>query len=182
MASRSKAGDRTRRLFALLGTATFLVLAPGTVAGLIPWWISRCQLNPPFLSFAPFRAIGILLIAAGTAVVLEAFTRFALQGIGTPAPIFPTRHLVVTGSYRYVRNPMYLAVTSLILGQALLLGNLHLLAYAIIPWLAAHLFVVIYEEPTLRKTYGAEYETYRGHVPRWIPRLTPWHGPTQDQD
>jgi protein-S-isoprenylcysteine O-methyltransferase Ste14 len=182
MEHRRKAATPTRRTSAILGTAAFLLLAPGTVAGLIPWWISRWRLRPsPFgigftpLGFMPFRAIGVLLIAAGIVVVLEAFARFALEGIGTPAPVFPTRHLVINGSYRYVRNPMYVAVTSLILGQALLLGNTHLLAYAVIPWFAAHLFVVLYEEPTLRKTFGAEYQTYCANVPRWIPRLTPWH-------
>src|SRR5277367_5021686 len=158
MAHRKKAEDQTRRAFAVLGTAAFLLLAPGTVAGLIPWWISRWHLRPPFLGFTPFRAIGLLLMAVGIAVVLEAFGRFALQGIGTPAPVFPTRHLVVTGSYRFVRNPMYVAVTSLILGQALFLGDVHLVEYAIIPWLAAHLFVLFYEEPTLRRSFGAEYE------------------------
>jgi protein-S-isoprenylcysteine O-methyltransferase Ste14 len=168
--------NHTRRISAILGTAAFLMLAPGTVAGYIPWRISRWILQPPFFDFAPFRAIGILLIAAGIAVVLEAFARFALQGIGTPAPVFPTRHLVVQGSYRFVRNPMYFAVTALILGQALLLGDKHLLMYAIFPWLAAHLFVLFYEEPTLSKIFGAEYEIYRAHVPRWIPRLTPWRG------
>src|SRR5580704_5225686 len=134
-----KADHRTRKAFAVLGTAAFLILAPGTVAGLIPWWISHWRLCPPFLGFAPFRVIGVVLIAVGIAIVLEAFGRFALQGIGTPAPVFPTKHLVVKGSYRYVRNPMYVAVTSMILGQALLLGNLHLLEYAVFPWLIAYL-------------------------------------------
>jgi protein-S-isoprenylcysteine O-methyltransferase Ste14 len=174
-----KADHRTRKAFAVLGTAAFLILAPGTVAGLIPWWISHWRLCPPFLGFAPFRAIGVVLIAVGIAIVLEAFGRFALQGIGTPAPVFPTKHLVVKGSYRYVRNPMYVAVTSMILGQALLLGNLHLLEYAVFPWLIAYLFVLIYEEPTLRRSFGAEYETYCAHVPRWIPRLSPWRNGTQ---
>lgn len=175
MTNRRNAEDRTRRVFAILGTAAFLVLAPGTVAGLVPWWISRWRLRPPFLGLTPFRAIGALLMAAGLAVLLESFTRFALQGVGTPAPVFPTRHLVVQGAYRYVRNPMYVAVTSLVLGQALLLGDTHLLVYAVFPWLAAHVFVLTYEEPTLRRTFGAEYETYCAHVPRWIPRLSPWH-------
>jgi protein-S-isoprenylcysteine O-methyltransferase Ste14 len=174
-----KAQDRTRRTFAVLGTAVFLILAPGTVAGLIPWWISHWHLHPPFLDFTPFRAIGVLLIVAGTVVVLESFARFALQGIGTPVPVFPTQHLVVSGFYRYVRNPMYVAVTALVLGQALLLGDRHLLAYAVLPWLAAHLFVLIYEEPTLRRSFGAEYESYCAHVPRWIPRLSPWRNDIQ---
>jgi protein-S-isoprenylcysteine O-methyltransferase Ste14 len=100
--------------------------------------------------------------------------RFAFQGVGTPAPIFPTQHLVVKGFYRYVRNPMYVAVVWVILGQALFLGNIHVLAYAIFVWLAFHSFVLIYEEPTLRKSFGAEYETFCAHVPRWIPRLSRW--------
>ena len=107
-------------------------------------------------------------------VLLESFGRFALQGVGTPAPIFPTQYLVVKGFYRYVRNPMSIAVVSVILGQALLLGNIRVLAYAIFVWLAFHLFVLIYEEPTLRKSFGVEYETFCAHVPRWIPRFSPW--------
>ena len=170
--------DRTRGAFAILGTAAFLVLAPGTVAGFIPWWITHWRFRPPFLGFTPFRAIGVLLIAAGIPVVLESFARFALEGRGTPAPIFPTQRLIVKGFYRYVRNPMYAAVTSIILGQALLLGDPHLLTYAAIPWLAAHIFVLTYEEPTLRRSFGAEYKTYCAHVPRWIPRVTPWRGGT----
>jgi protein-S-isoprenylcysteine O-methyltransferase Ste14 len=166
-------------MFAVLGTATFLVLAPGSVAGLVPWWISHWQQQPPFLGFAPLRALGILLIAAGIIVVLDSFARFAFQGIGTPAPVFPTRQLVVDGFYRYVRNPMYVAILALILGEALLLGNLHLLAYAVFPWLAAHLFVLFYEEPTLRKSFSIEYEAYCTHVPRWIPRLSPWRADIQ---
>jgi protein-S-isoprenylcysteine O-methyltransferase Ste14 len=164
---------------AILGTAAFFLLAPGTVAGLVPWWISRWHLRPPFFGFAPLRLIGVLMITAGIFVLVESFARFALQGIGTPAPLFPTRHLVVRGAYRYVRNPMYVAVMSLILGQALLLGDTHLLVYAAFPWLAAHVFVLAYEEPTLRKTFGDEYKTYCAHVPRWIPRLDPWRGGTQ---
>ena len=150
------------------------MVVPGTVVGLLPWWISRWYVQVPFLGFTPFRAIGALLIAAGIPVLLESFGRFALQGIGTPAPIFPTQYLMVKGFYRYVRNPMYVGVVSVILGQALLLGNIRVLAYAIFVWLAFHLFVLIYEEPTLRKSFGVEYETFCAHVPRWIPRVSPW--------
>ena len=174
-----KVDDRIRRVLAVLGTAVFLLLAPGIVAGLVPWWISRWHAHAPFLGFTPFRVIGALLIAAGIPILLESFGRFALQGIGTPAPIFPTRHLVVKGFYRYVRNPIYVAVVSLLLGQALLLGDLRILAYAMLAWLASHLFVLIYEEPTLRKSFGAEYETFSAHVPRWIPRFTPWREGTE---
>jgi len=165
-----------RRGFALVGTALFLVLAPGCVAGLVPWWISRWQFRTPFAGYGPLRAIGAVLIAAGTYVVLDSFARFALQGLGTPAPIFPTRHLVVKGFYRYVRNPMYVAVVAVILGQAVLFGDIGVFEYAVVAWLVAHLFVLTYEEPTLRKTFGAEYESFRENVPRWMPRLTPWRG------
>ena len=114
------------------------------------------------------------MIAAGLPVLLDSFTRFALQGLGTPAPILPTRHLVVTGLYQYVRNPMYVAVVALILGQGLFFGSLGVLQYGIAVWAGFYLFVLIYEEPTLRSSYGLEYEDFCANVPRWIPRLRPW--------
>ena len=170
----SKADSRTSRVVAALGTAIFLLVAPGIVAGLVPWWISQWQVHAPFLGFTALRVLGTLLMAAGILVLLESFGRFALQGIGTPAPVFPTRHLVVKGSYRYVRNPMYVALVSLILGQALLLGDILVFIYAVFCWLAMHLFVLLYEEPILRRSFGAEYEAFCAHVPRWKPRLSPW--------
>jgi protein-S-isoprenylcysteine O-methyltransferase Ste14 len=170
-----------RRIFALVGTAVFLILAPGCVAGLVPWWISRWQFRAPFAGYAPLRVIGCVLIGVGAFVVLDSFARFALQGLGTPAPVFPTRHLVVKGFYRYVRNPMYVAVVAVILGQALLFGDIRVLGWALFFWLAAHLFVLTYEEPTLRKTFAAEYDTFRANVPRWIPRLTPWLDDTESR-
>ena len=100
--------------------------------------------------------------------------RSQLQGLGTPAPIAPTQNLVVTGLYRYVRNPIYIAVVCVTAGQALLFGDGRLLLYGAAVWLAFHLFVVLYEEPTLQGEFGMEYETFRANVPRWIPRLTPW--------
>ncbi len=166
--------DGTRRAFAVLGSAVFLVIAPGVVAGLVPWWISRWRFGPPLLGFWPVRIIGALLIFAGIPVLLDSFKRFALEGLGTPAPVFPTRHLVVHGLYRCVRNPIYVAVASLILGQGLLFGSIATLEYGALVWLAFHLFVLAYEEPTLRATYGDEYKQFCANVPRWIPRLRPW--------
>jgi protein-S-isoprenylcysteine O-methyltransferase Ste14 len=99
-----------------------------------------------------------------------------LQGLGTPAPVAPTQSLVVTGLFRYVRNPMYISVLAIILGQALLFSDRRLIGYAALFWLACHLFVVGYEEPTLQRSFSAEYEAFRANVPRWIPRLTPWRG------
>ena len=160
-----------KRTRALLATAVFLFLAPGTVAGLIPFWISGWQFNPPFFGFEPVRWFGVLLIALAAPVLLESFARFALEGLGTPAPVLPTQHLVIKGFYRYVRNPMYVAVVSIIAGQGLLLGSASLLLYAVVAWAAFFGFVLSYEEPKLRRTYGAEYEAYRARVPRWIPRI-----------
>ncbi len=100
------------RLGAVLGSILFLFVAPGIVAGLIPWSISRYEMKPPLLSFEPLRWLGVLLLTLGGVLLLETFARFALQGRGTPAPIAPTKSLVVTGSYHFVRNPMYVAVVS----------------------------------------------------------------------
>jgi protein-S-isoprenylcysteine O-methyltransferase Ste14 len=125
------------------------------------------------LGLQVFRHAGALLVAMGLIGLLNSFVRFALQGLGTPAPVFPTRHLVVAGLYRYVRNPMYIAVVMSILGQALIFGNTGLLEYGGIVWLLFHLFVLLYEEPALRATFGAEYDSFCAEVPRWIPRLTP---------
>src|SRR5271165_3416737 len=119
----------TRKVLAIIGSGVFLVIAPGFVAGLVPWWISRWRVEVPFLGIPLFRLGGGMLITLGVIGLLDSFVRFAIQGVGTPAPVFPTRHLVVTGLYRYVRNPMYVAVVSAILGQGLLLGNMALLAY-----------------------------------------------------
>ena len=158
----------------LVGSAIFLVVAPGTLSGLMPWWISWWHLAPPFFGFFVLRWLGWVFIAVGILLLLDSFARFALQGLGTPAPIKPPVRLVVTGAYRYVRNPMYVANLALIVGQALVLGNIELIAYAAVAALGFHLFVVLYEEPALARKFGTEYATLCRHVHRWLPRLTPW--------
>jgi protein-S-isoprenylcysteine O-methyltransferase Ste14 len=165
-----------RRVFAVLGSAVFLVLAPGIVAGLVPWWISRWQSETLAVWWLPLEILGGMLVAAGTLVLLDSFARFAMKGLGTPAPVFPTRYLVVTGLYRYVRSPMYVAVVAVIVGQSLILANTRVLEYGAVVWLCFHLFVLAYEEPTLRATFGPEYEDFCRGVSRWIPRLRPWSG------
>lgn len=164
------------RAYAILGTVCFLFVAPGTIAGLIPWWFSRWRMHAPLLGVSALRVVGVLLIAVGIPLVLESFARFALKGLGTPAPILPTRHLVVSGLYRYVRNPMYVGVLATIIGQGLLLGNVSLLWYGLVVAIGFHIFVLSYEEPTLRRTFGEEYEVFCQNVPRWIPRLSAWKG------
>jgi protein-S-isoprenylcysteine O-methyltransferase Ste14 len=163
-----------RKVLAVIGSAVFLIIAPGFVAGLAPWWITHWQVEAPFFGLQLLRWVGALFIALGAIGLFDSFVRFALQGLGTPAPVFPTRHLVVSGLYRYVRNPMYVAVVSTILGQSLIFGSVRLLEYGGLAWLVAHLFVLFYEEPTLRASFGSEYEAFCSEVPRWIPRLTPW--------
>jgi|SRR5579862_2663608 len=160
-----------RRFAAAIVTLIFLVIAPGFIAGLVPWWISHWTLEPSFFSLPLVRSIGAVLIGLGAIGLLDSFVRFVVEGIGTPAPVFPTQHLVVTGLYRYVRNPMYVSVVCVILGQALWFGNAELLGYGVLVWLGFHLFVLFYEEPTLKSTFGPQYAQYRRAVPRWIPRL-----------
>jgi protein-S-isoprenylcysteine O-methyltransferase Ste14 len=119
-------------------------------------------------------ALGGLLIGGGVLLLLECFGRFALQGRGTPAPVAPPRRLVITGPYRRVRNPMYVAVVAIILGQAALFADVRLLVYGMGVWLAFHGFVVLYEEPTLRQAFPHDYAVFTAAVPRWLPRLRPW--------
>ena len=165
-----------RRSAAVIGTVIFFLFVPCVLAGVVPWWISRWEFKLSFLGVELMRFVGAALILAGVTGLVDLFARFALQGLGTPAPIAPTQHLVVTGLYRYVRNPIYVAVTAVIFGQAVLFGDWRLFAYGAVFWLLVHLFVVGYEEPTLEGSFGAEYEAFRINVPRWIPRLTAWQG------
>ena len=159
------------RTTAALGSLVFLVLAPGVVAGLIPWLITGWSPLPPGDLPGALRWTGIILIAAGLAVVLESFARFVWKGLGTPAPVAPTRTLVVSGFYRFVRNPMYVAVTALIFGQAVLFASWGVALYGVLIVAAFHTFVTLYEEPTLREAYGQEYVAYCAATPRWIPRF-----------
>jgi protein-S-isoprenylcysteine O-methyltransferase Ste14 len=159
---------------AALGSLVFFVLAPGVVAGLVPWWLTGWETAEPFAYWALVRVLGAVLLAAGVAVLVHAFVLFVVEGVGTPAPVAPTEHLVVGGLYRYVRNPMYVAVLATIVGQALLLGRLVLLLYAALVAVAFVTFVHQYEEPTLRRQFGDQYEAYCRSVPAWWPRLHPW--------
>jgi protein-S-isoprenylcysteine O-methyltransferase Ste14 len=156
------------RLRAALGSLVFLLVAPGVAAGLVPWLLTDWSADD---WWPPVRVLGGLLAAAGLAVLLHAFARFVIDGLGTPAPVAAPERLVVGGAYRYVRNPMYVAVIALIAGQGLLLGRPVLLLYAAGLWLLFAGFVHGYEEPRLAREFGAEYEAYRRAVPAWWPRL-----------
>jgi protein-S-isoprenylcysteine O-methyltransferase Ste14 len=158
---------------AALGSTVFFALAPGTVAGLLPWWLTRWEAGDWWL---PLRLLGLVPLLAGAAVLLAAFVRFVREGLGTPAPVAPTEHLVVGGLYRHVRNPMYVAVVAAIGGQGLLLARPVLFVYGAGAWALMWAFARWYEEPALADRFGAEYARYRGGVPGWFPRLTPWRG------
>jgi len=150
-------------LKAVLGSTAFFFAAPCVVAGLVPWWINGWS-DPRFWPAA-------VLVAAGLIVLLRAFARFVREGRGTPAPIAPTEQLVIGGDYRFVRNPMYVAVVTIVLGQALLFLDVWLLLYGVLAWAVMAAFVRWYEEPALLRRYGAQYEDYRRTVPAWLPRL-----------
>jgi protein-S-isoprenylcysteine O-methyltransferase Ste14 len=141
------------------------------VAGWLPYVISRWRFEPAFFGVEAIRYFGGALVAVGAACLVACFARFALEGRGTPAPVAPTETLVISGLYRYVRNPMYVAVVGIILGQALLFGSRSLLVYAAVVWVFFHLFVLIYEEPALRRQHGDAYDAYRAKVPRWLLRF-----------
>jgi protein-S-isoprenylcysteine O-methyltransferase Ste14 len=161
------------RARAAAGSFVFLLLAPGAFAGVVPWLLTGWTVNED-LAWPPLQVLGVLLIVAGAGALVHAFMRFVVEGIGTPAPVAPTERLVVGGLYRYVRNPMYVAVATTIIGQALVLGQPGLLAYAALFMAVVAAFVRFYEEPTLAERFGDEYAEYRQAVPGWHPRLHPW--------
>ena len=163
-----------RRPAAAVGSAVFFLVGPGIVAGLIPWWLTGWRVREPVPYWAPMRVLGVILLAAGLFALVQAFVRFVVEGLGTPAPIAAPERLVVGGLYRYVRNPMYVAVLTVIVGQALILGQLVLLPYTAAFWVITAAFVRWYEEPALTRRFRPDYEAYRRAVPAWRPRLRPW--------
>jgi protein-S-isoprenylcysteine O-methyltransferase Ste14 len=167
---------------AAVGSFAFAVGQPGVVAGLVPYWITGGWDG----SGAPLalQVAGAVLLAAGIGALAHTVIRFVIEGLGTPFPAAPTENLVVGGLYRYVRNPMYLAVIASILGQAAILGSVSLVVYAAIFWVTVASFVRFYEEPTLSSKYGEQYAAYRRAVRGWLPRATPWrgdHGSTRNE-
>lgn len=151
-----------------LKSLLFLIFVPGMVAGYIPlaWLRNGPQIETGFLAYLAFP-----LWAISVTILLWSFWNFLHEGRGTPAPLDPPKELVAVGFYRYVRNPMYVGVLATILGHFLWFGYWNLLIYAIVVFVAFHTFVAYYEEPHLKKRFGAAYENYLKRVPRWIPRF-----------
>jgi len=162
--------ERWARARAAVGGLLFLAVAPGFVAGLVPWWLTGWQPAGP----VPLAVSTAGVVVVGAAVLLHAFVRFVAEGLGTPTPLAPTQRLVIGGLYRYVRNPMYLAVAATILGQAMIFRRPGMVLYASVFAVAVGAFAHFYEEPTLARRFGAEYDAYRRAIPAWWPRRRPW--------
>ena len=161
---------------AAFGSLVWLVVAPGTVCGLVPWLITDWQRPADPLALVDGLGASWSSVALRSCCTPSSRSRGRAAG---PRSAAPTERLVVSGAYRFVRNPMYVAVVALVLGQVLLFASWALLAYLVLITVVTDAFVRTYEEPTLRETYGPEYDEYRAAVPRWLPRLTPWRGTTQ---
>ena len=162
-----------KTLILALRSLLWTILLPGVVAGYVPWryfGVSQVRLDPS----NPLHLLGIFLIAIGAALLGACIWEFARRGRGTLSPVDPPKELVVHGLYRYVRNPMYVSVSTIVFGEALLARSTALLVYWAIFFTAANLFVLLYEEPTLRHQFGESYERYTKQVGRWIPRPKPW--------
>ena len=153
-----------------LRSVFFTILQPGTVAVLIPYWLISSRNDSVLPSHQPLRYLGLPLIVIGAATLLWCIWDFFASGRGTISPIDPPKHLVVRGLYRYVRNPMYMAVVVVLLGEAVFFMSQAVLIEATIFFVLANLFVMLYEEPTLRRKFGDSYANYTQTVGRWIPK------------
>ncbi len=149
----------------------FVIFVPGSVLLWVPYLLLAKDVPRPagFLNWLAIAPCGL-----GAVILLKCAWDFAVVGLGTPAPIDPPKFLVVSGLYRFVRNPMYVGVGLVLSSEALLFSSPGLLEYALLVGIGFFLFVVAYEEPTLRRKFGTSYKAYCQAVPRWIPRLTPW--------
>lgn len=146
------------------------ILVPGMIAGYVPWryfGVSQAQLELR----SPVHWVGLIAVCAGALLLLACIWEFASSGRGTLAPVDPPRELVVRGLYRYVRNPMYLSVSTILAGELLLAFSTAFLTYAIGWLVAVNLFVMGYEEPSLRVRFGESYVRYTKQVGRWWPRF-----------
>lgn len=150
--------------------AVFIAIAPGMVAGVIPWYLAGQNLRPPG-DIRPVQWIGLVLVVVGWSILLWCARDFARKGRGTPAPYDPPRALVTSGLYRFTRNPMYVGVVTAIMGEALWFWSRPVLVYGMCFAIGFHLRVLLVEEPRLSTLFGDDYAAYRAHVPRWLPRF-----------
>jgi protein-S-isoprenylcysteine O-methyltransferase Ste14 len=162
-----------RRSAAAATSLGWFVVTGGTFGWLVPWLCGDWHLHHPLPYWGIARAAGVLLICAGLAPVVRSFADFFRAG-GTPVPVASPPRLVVTGFYRYVRNPIYAGFLLILIGQTLLFGSRGMLEYTAIAWCIGAAAVRLYEEPVLARKFGPEYQAYRRAVRAWLPRLHPW--------
>lgn len=158
-----------RRIGLFLETIVFTVFVPGVVAFWLPMVVLDDHRLALPVSWSVAQFVALLPLALGAAIYLRCLWEFASQGRGIPAPIDHPKQLVVTGLYRYVRNPMYLGVLLFLSGESLFLEYWGFFLYAIAWLLFVHLNVLLYEEPNLRRKFGSSYEGYAAAVRRWLP-------------
>jgi len=151
----------------LLKTAVFSVLAPGTVGLFFPYSLRNSAKDRIVFPLVQ-HFVGGLLLFVGASIYLWCAWDFAVKGLGTPAPIDAPKNLVVQGLYRYTRNPMYVGVAAMIVGQSICRGSIAIALYLFVVVTLFNLFVLFYEEPTLRRQFGEQYNTYCRVVPRWF--------------
>lgn len=147
-----------------------MALFPGVVAGYVPWRYFGLR-EAQWDHLGPAQIVGLVGIAAGVLLEGACVWEFARSGRGTLSAVDPPRELVVRGLYQYVRNPMYLSVSLILLGEALAIGSRALFLYWVVFFILANAFVILYEEPNLRRRFGVSYDRYLNSVGRWIPRL-----------
>jgi protein-S-isoprenylcysteine O-methyltransferase Ste14 len=165
-----------RRLLAATASAGWFAVTAWVGVVWVPWRLTGWQVTYQTSTWRGAQLLGVALVVAGLVTAVSTFVSFVGAG-GTPIPGALTDDLVVRGLNRFVRNPIYLGVLAIIIGEAMVLGQWSLLVYAMVVWLVAAWFVRVYEEPALLRRFGPEYESYRNSVPAWRPRLHPWHGP-----
>lgn len=151
-----------------LKSLLYLIFEAGVFALYVPLTFFR---SGPRLETGVFSFLAIALWLIGSLVILWCFRDFTFKGRGTPLPTDPPRELVITGPYRYVRNPIYVGVALIYMGYFLWFGYWAILIYSALAFIAVHAFVVLYEEPTLKRKFGASYEEYLERVPRWVPKF-----------
>jgi protein-S-isoprenylcysteine O-methyltransferase Ste14 len=165
------ASHRRNAVFSIL----FVVFGgPGILLVYLPLWMTRFRVPPHEPAWQMLLAIALILL--GLVPLFESIVRFILIGRGTLVPTAPTEHLVVSGLYRYVRNPMYVGVLTVLVAETVLLASRDMATYTAVVGLGFHLFVCFYEEPTLTRRYAEQYRVYKRNVPRWLPRLKSWNG------
>ena len=153
-------------------TLLWSIFVPGSVTLVVPHFLLSSRGNYLDFEFSYLRLVGLLPIIAGVLLYIWCAWDFTFTGKGTPAPFDPPKELVMKGPYRYVRNPMYIFVGLALAGEAIIFKSMRVLIFAVAALAFSHVWVLVYEEPTLRRKFGEAYKDYCRRVSRWLPRVT----------